>query len=132
MPAQALEKYGRNDTTVRLKRLGQHKIEVVMSDRKKELQEILRRTVTNTSYTSETERTKRGNLVCRLLPNAKMSFNQLIQKVVNLIVRSIERYEKKHKKETTFAQSRAVHRAQKSAKRYPNYRMQKTTVAVTT
>lgn len=89
------EKHTVRNRTMRVKRLGGQKIEVVTSDLKKELQIKLFRTIRNTGYTRQTEHTKHGNLRCRLLPNDEMSFNELIAKVINLIVRGIERYEKK-------------------------------------
>jgi hypothetical protein len=120
--AKSLEKYHVNNTTVRLKRLGNHRIEIVTSDRKKELQETLFKTIRNTGYTDDkTEHTERGNLICRLLPTTKMSFNKLIEKIVNLIVRGVERYEKKYKKEIVPTQSSHVVRHVKKRKRNPNY-----------
>lgn len=112
-----LEKYTVRGVTVRLKHLGHHRIEVITSDRKKELQHTLFKTIRNTAYTEETDHNRYGNLECRLLPSDKMSFKQLIQKVVNLIVRCIERYEKK----MASAQSTPPRKKQRSKKQYRNH-----------
>ncbi len=113
---RTLEKYTVRGVTVRIRRLGHHKIEVITSDRAKELQKTLFKTIRNTGYTEQTEHTKLGNLTCRMLPKDEMSFNQLIQKVVNLIVRGIERYEKR----MAGVQSSPTSRKKRHSKQYRN------------
>lgn len=90
-----LEKHKVRDTVVRIKRLGECRIEIITSDRKKELQMKLFKSIRNVDYTSQVEHTKLGNLTCRLESSKEMSFNQLVEKIVNLIAPKIERYEKR-------------------------------------
>lgn len=116
MATRSWEKHKVNGITVRVKRLGNHRIEVALSDRKKDLQAMVCKLIGETSYADDVEHTRQGNLECRLLPGGRMNFNQLIQKVVNLTVRAIERYEKK----MTTAQSHARRHKKRHTKQYRN------------
>jgi hypothetical protein len=123
LPVKPWEKHSVNGETVRVKRHGHCYIEVLTSDRKGELQQEIREAVANASYTADTEPVEGGNFRCQLLPTKGSSFSELINKIVDLIVRRIERYEKKSRKKTVSTQSTTSRKVSTPAKRIPNYRL---------
>ncbi|HVX48452.1 MAG TPA: hypothetical protein VHA05_03815 [Candidatus Saccharimonadales bacterium] len=93
MSVKSLEKHTVDGITVRVKRLGDHRIELISSDKKKGFQESLFDAVCAVRFTTETERTNRGNIACRLLPTARTSFNKLVESIVKLFVSCLKSYE---------------------------------------
>jgi hypothetical protein len=88
-----LEKHTVNGIPVRIRRLGDHRIEVITSDRKKELQRKLCNAIDGANYTGDVRHdTDSGNITCRLLTTVKMTFNKLIGKIVRLFVECVESY----------------------------------------
>jgi hypothetical protein len=122
LPVKSWEKHSVNGETVRVKRLGHCYIEVLTSNRKRELQQDLCDAVAGASYTADTEPVEGGNFTCQLLPAIGSSFTELINKIVDLIVCRIEHYEKKSRKKVS-TQSSTSRQVSKQAKRSPNYRL---------
>lgn len=123
MPVKSWVKYSANGKSVRVKQLGHGYVEILTSGRKKALQEDLCDAVAGAGYTEGTELIKGGNLICRLLSTSGMSFPELINKLVDLIVCRIERYEKKSKKKLISTRSSTARHAVRQDKQSPNYRL---------
>jgi len=78
--------------TVRTRRLGDRRLELITSDRKMDLQLDVHKKVNDARFTSETEHDDKGNVTCRLPNNSRMSFEKFIMKIVDLFVGCIKRY----------------------------------------
>ena len=118
MSVQTLEKHTVNGITVRIKRLGDHRIELISSDRKKEFQEELFDAVGAARYTTETERTNRGNIACRLRPTPKTTFLKLVKRIAKLFVSCIESYTESTANEPTPEQIDSPPLRKKHSNRY--------------
>lgn len=81
--------------TVRTRRLGNRRLELITSDRKKDIQQAVHKAIDGASFTSETEHDDKGNVTCRLPDNFKMSFEKFISKVVNLFIGCVKRYKER-------------------------------------
>jgi hypothetical protein len=80
--------------TVRTRRLVDRRLELITSDRKKDIQLDVHKTIGEATFTSEIEHDDRGNVTCRLPDNAQMAFQKFIEKIVELFVGCVKRYEK--------------------------------------
>lgn len=92
----SMEKYTVRGITFRYIHLGEHRVRIPLAHLDKDLREVLHKTTSQTSYTTgKSILEKNGNLICRMVPTAKMKFQQLIRKVFNLMAKKIERHQKK-------------------------------------
>lgn len=125
MSVNPWEKYRAGKMTIRVKKLGELSIEVLTSNRKKQLRQKIHESVEEADYITDVSLDKGGNLSCRLLSVSGMKFNDLIQQVVNLIASVIERYEKKPRHKTISTQSNGSRQVRRPAMQHPtpNYRV---------
>lgn len=113
---------------IRLRRLGDHKVELIASTCKEELRKRLLQAVHALPYTEKTEETDKRNVVCRLLPTEKKSFSRLLARIVNLFGRCIENHKKGEQTERERGQTTQAPDPKKRSRRYykrhrkPSYR----------
>jgi hypothetical protein len=123
LPVKSWKKYFANGKPVRVKQLGHGYVEILTSGHKRALQEDLCEAITDAKYTEDTKLAEGGNLICRLLSTSGMRFNELINKLVDLIVCRIEHYEKKSKKKLVSTRSSTTRHPTRQGKAIPNYRL---------
>lgn len=107
---------------VRLKRLGNHEIELITSDLKEKLRQKLFKAINAVAYTVDTEVTDKRNITCRLITTLKKNFNRLISKIVRLFGKHVESHEEEPTEEPTLEQTEPSTTKKRSRRYYKRHK----------
>jgi len=106
--------------TVGFVHLGKQRVEFLTARHDSELRKELRRSCSKSRYhTGKAQESPRRTLVCHLMPTKVKSFQQLVDKIVHLIVSKIEAHEKAKARGKTITKTvkSAVKRAVKTSRK---------------
>ena len=114
-----VEKHTVDGTVMKVIHRGNRKVEFLLENFSKEIREKILEVVDSTSYTEdESELTSNGRLISQLPKSHNLSFQELIKKILKLMVERILHYEKKggkHAKKTGRQSKKSVRGHQRGA-----------------
>jgi len=106
--------------TIEFKHLGRQRVEFATAKHDAKLRQELRRSCSKSRYhTGKARENSRRNLVCHLMPTEVKSFQELIDKIINVIVSKIEAFEKAHVHSSMITETvkKAVKKAKKPSRK---------------